>query len=561
MSKEEISPSISPEIVAPREIEKKYLVANLPENLESFPHVEISQSYVAISEDNREEVRVRKADDFYYLTVKRGNGLDREEVETCISKDTYEVLVPHASGKTVEKTRYKIPFEKYTIELDVYHGAQEGFLSVEVEFESIEESETFSPPDWFGEDVTGKKEYSNRVMAEKNAEKQKEAIAEVEDVPKFLDLIEKRRGEKDKNEPLFVFLAGRTSSGKTTAVTKKIEEKFGDVAILSTDDYQKGGKFVDGERAKGNNINWDHPEYINFELLKTHLEALKRGESIEKPEFNFLTGEADSTSTFTPKNIIVLEGLFALFDDLPNYADVKAFVDISLHGSVMRRLARDVVRTPLSPEKILDYYFRVVEPMYQEYIEPTKKSADMVLINEYNPEVEAVRFQDLEIQAKFKGTVNPDVLKKEGAVFIKCNVQDDTYFNPHNRVLEESDEMLRIRKEDGNAVLTYKGPKNKDTGNRPRADVKITPSLELIFKKYYGDNYKEISKERSFYEMDGVVVALDTVTKNEKGVVTELGEFVEIQCKDEVHAKDTIREVSSKLGIVSVPLTTPYSRM
>ncbi len=567
MSKVEITPDSIHEIIPPHEIEKKYLVKKLPDNLDSFPFVEISQSYVAISEDNKEEVRVRKADNNYYLTVKRGNGLDREEVETCIDRDTYEVLVPHADGKTVEKTRYKIPYQKYTIELDVYHGAQEGLLSVEVEFESIEESEKFAHPAWFGEDVTGKKEFSNRAMAGKNAERTKEKTSEswitteVEDVSKFLNLIEKKLKEKDGSESLFVFIAGRTSSGKTTAVTKKIEERFGDISILSTDDYQKGGKFVDRERAKGNNINWDHPEYINFELLKTHLDLLKNGESIEKPEFNFLTGEADSTSKFSPKNIIVLEGLFALFDDLPSYADVKGFVDISLHGSVVRRLARDVVRTPLSPEQILDYYFRVVEPMYQKYIEPTKRKADMVLVNEYNPAIEAEKFQGLEIQAKYKGTVSAELLADNGATFLKCNVQDDTYFNPHDRQLEESDEMLRIRKEDGQSVMTYKGPKNKDSGNRPRAEIKISPRLERIFRKHYGKNFKEISKERSFYEMDGALVVLDTVTKIEGGVTTKLGEFIEIQCNDEKNSEEKTSQIVKKLGITTLPLSIPYSRM
>lgn len=166
----------SPELIArferlalPEEIERKFFVSILPNDLESFKHVDISQGYLAIDEATSTEVRIRKKGDKYYQTVKIGTGKRRKEVEVAITQEIYEELWPLTEGKRIEKTRYEIPHgegdEKLTIELDVYHGKLEGLYTAEVEFKSEDMSTTFTAPNWFGQEVTEDQRFKNQSLA------------------------------------------------------------------------------------------------------------------------------------------------------------------------------------------------------------------------------------------------------------------------------------------------------------------------------------------------------------------------------------------------------------
>ena len=149
------------------EIEKKYLVRRLPDHVEQYPHDEIEQAYLC----QHPTLRIRRKGGKYFFTYKnrpKDTPTDTcvaEEVETAIDFDTYMHLYEKADGDPIHKTRYRIPYEGHTIELDLFHGSREGMMLAEVEFASVEESKRFIPPDWFGENVSGDVRYSNAWMA------------------------------------------------------------------------------------------------------------------------------------------------------------------------------------------------------------------------------------------------------------------------------------------------------------------------------------------------------------------------------------------------------------
>jgi CYTH domain-containing protein len=147
-----------------REIERKFLVRQLPEDLEAFPHAEIAQGYLAIAPKGV-QVRLRKAGEKHSLTYKRNAGASREEREIELSAEQFAVLWPGTAEKRLTKTRYDVPFGHYTVEIDVYTGRHEGLIVAEVEFEDETAARAFRPPDWLGKDVSRDRRYSNQLLA------------------------------------------------------------------------------------------------------------------------------------------------------------------------------------------------------------------------------------------------------------------------------------------------------------------------------------------------------------------------------------------------------------
>jgi CYTH domain-containing protein len=146
------------------EIERKFLVAEPPVEALAAPSEEIDQGYLV--SDGETEIRVRRRGDSHYLTVKKGHGEVREEIEVDISGEQFEKLWPQTEGWRVEKRRHLIPLNGgLTAEMDVYSGRLEGLVTVEVEFDSRDDSSAFLPPKWFGTEVTGDVAYSNQQMA------------------------------------------------------------------------------------------------------------------------------------------------------------------------------------------------------------------------------------------------------------------------------------------------------------------------------------------------------------------------------------------------------------
>ena len=152
--------------MAQTEIERKFLVKRIPEHLEQYPFHTLEQGYL----NTDPVVRVRREDDSYYLTYKGRGFLVREEYNLPLNADAYAHLVEKADGNIIRKKRYRIPVEGslLTIELDVFEAPFAPLILAEVEFESIEQAQAFVPPEWFGEDVTENREYSNSNLSKKN---------------------------------------------------------------------------------------------------------------------------------------------------------------------------------------------------------------------------------------------------------------------------------------------------------------------------------------------------------------------------------------------------------
>ena len=145
------------------EIERKYLVRKLPENLEQYNKKEIAQGYLC----TEPVVRIRRSNDDYYMTYKGDGLMVREEYNLPLTQEAYEHLRPKIDGLLIAKTRYLIPLDnKWTAELDVFEEDLNGLVIVEVEFNTVEEANAFHAPDWFGEDVTNSGKYHNSYLSQ-----------------------------------------------------------------------------------------------------------------------------------------------------------------------------------------------------------------------------------------------------------------------------------------------------------------------------------------------------------------------------------------------------------
>ena len=147
------------------EIERKYLIDRLPENLEQYECKHIEQGYL----NTDPVVRIRKSNDKYTLTYKGAGLMCREEYNLPLTKESYEHMRPKADGILISKTRYLIPEKDgLTIELDVFDAPYEGLYLAEVEFSSEEQALSYNPPVWFGEDVTSSGKYHNSRLSQGN---------------------------------------------------------------------------------------------------------------------------------------------------------------------------------------------------------------------------------------------------------------------------------------------------------------------------------------------------------------------------------------------------------
>lgn len=149
-----------------QEIERKFLVREMPANLAQFRNRKITQGYLAVGTGGV-QVRLRKAGQKLSLTYKRdqGRGRVRQEREVILTRRQFDLLWPASAGKRLTKLRYDVPFGRHLIELDIYRGRHKGLVVAEVEFKSERAARAFRPPPWLGEDVTGRVRYSNVLLA------------------------------------------------------------------------------------------------------------------------------------------------------------------------------------------------------------------------------------------------------------------------------------------------------------------------------------------------------------------------------------------------------------
>lgn len=179
---------------------------------------------------------------------------------------------------------------------------------------------------------------------------------------------------------LIIGICGGTGSGKTTVVNKILEILPADhVAILSQDSYYKDNSNIPLEERKF--INFDHPDSIEFDLLFNHINELKKGNSIEKPIYSYITcTRAHETITVQSKDVILVEGILIFTDKhIRDICNIKVFVDAPADDRLLRVIRRDIIERGRNVEQTLTRYTESVKPMHEQFIEPTKRFADIIV--------------------------------------------------------------------------------------------------------------------------------------------------------------------------------------
>ncbi|WP_072529960.1 uridine kinase [Bacteroides ilei] len=179
---------------------------------------------------------------------------------------------------------------------------------------------------------------------------------------------------------IIIGIAGGTGSGKTTVVKSIMEDLSQDeVALLPLDSYYKDSSHVPVEERQ--NINFDHPDAFDWKLLSEHVSMLRRGEAIEQPVYSYLTcTRQPETIHVEPRKVVIIEGILALSDkELCKLMDLKIFVDADPDERLIRVIQRDVIERGRTAEAVMDRYIRVLKPMHQEFIEPAKRYADLII--------------------------------------------------------------------------------------------------------------------------------------------------------------------------------------
>ncbi|WP_097046191.1 uridine kinase [Flagellimonas pacifica] len=183
---------------------------------------------------------------------------------------------------------------------------------------------------------------------------------------------------------LILGIAGGTGCGKTTVVNQIVEElPENEVGVISQDSYYNDlSHLTKEERAK---INFDHPNSIDFDLLISHLEALRQGQSIDKPIYSFVEeNRLEDTITTEPRKVMIVEGILVLSNPkLRDMFDIKIYVHADSDERLIRRLQRDIRERGHDLEKVLTRYQTAVKPMHQQFIEPSKEFADIIIPNNH----------------------------------------------------------------------------------------------------------------------------------------------------------------------------------
>lgn len=185
---------------------------------------------------------------------------------------------------------------------------------------------------------------------------------------------------------LIIGIAGGTGSGKTTVVNQIIDElKHEEVDVISQDSYYQDTTHLNFEERK--KINFDHPKSIDFDLLGEHLKTLKSGKSIQQPVYSFK--EHNRTGDFVeiqPRKVVIVEGILILtHPEIRELFDIKIYVHADSDERLIRRLKRDIADRGRDLEEVLWRYQTTLKPMHQQFIEPTKEFADIIIpTNRYN---------------------------------------------------------------------------------------------------------------------------------------------------------------------------------
>lgn len=181
---------------------------------------------------------------------------------------------------------------------------------------------------------------------------------------------------------LVIGIAGGTGSGKTTVVNKILQQlNMEGVNVLSQDNYYHDNQHLSMIEREA--LNYDHPKSIDFELMTQHVRALKSGQSVEQPVYSFVThSRTGDFITVEPRNVLIVEGILVLTDkNLLKEFGLKVFVHADSDERLIRRIRRDTQERGRDLEEVLYRYQTTLKPMHQEFIEPSKNEADLIVPN------------------------------------------------------------------------------------------------------------------------------------------------------------------------------------
>lgn len=181
-------------------------------------------------------------------------------------------------------------------------------------------------------------------------------------------------------ETIIIGIAGGTGSGKTT-LTERLRDHFGsdEVSVINHDSYYKRHDDLPyEERCK---LNYDHPDSFDTQLLVEHLHALRRGETVEVPVYNYaIHNRSDKTVTVCPAPVIIVEGILIFASpELCALMDLKVFVDTDADVRILRRIVRDVKARGRTLDSVVTQYLTTVKPMHEQFVEPSKRKADLIV--------------------------------------------------------------------------------------------------------------------------------------------------------------------------------------
>jgi uridine kinase len=187
------------------------------------------------------------------------------------------------------------------------------------------------------------------------------------------------------DRPLFIGVAGGSGSGKTTIAEEVVDRLEGRVSLLHHDAYYRN--LVDLSFEERTRVNYDHPDSLETELLVKHLESLRSGLAIEHPVYDFSSHlRSIETVRIEPGRVVMVEGILVLSDAaLRAELDLKIFVDTDPDLRLARRLERDIAERGRSVDSVIDQYFTTVRPMHLEFVEPSRRYADIIIPEGYNP--------------------------------------------------------------------------------------------------------------------------------------------------------------------------------
>ncbi len=178
---------------------------------------------------------------------------------------------------------------------------------------------------------------------------------------------------------LVIGIAGGTGSGKTTLMNNLIAKFSGDVTILSHDNYYKRHDDMTYEERCG--LNYDEPAALETDLMAYHLDLLRQGQAIDCPVYDFTQhNRSDETIHIVPKKVIIVEGILIFENEaLRDLMDIRIFVDTDADVRLCRRILRDVKKRGRTMESVLNQYQETVKPMHEQYVEPSKKYASIIV--------------------------------------------------------------------------------------------------------------------------------------------------------------------------------------